>query len=78
MYWPTPEEQVAISLGFERKRRSPGVHVVATGAVDESHIPIALLRRLHTSDYCNRKKFHSIIIIFQAIVHDKGLSEIFT
>ena len=38
---------------------------------DGSHIPIALLKRLHTSDYYNRKKFHSIIL--QEIVDEKGL-----
>ena len=43
VYWPTPEEQVSISLGFERKRGIPGV----IGGVDGEHIPIALLKRLH-------------------------------
>jgi DDE superfamily endonuclease len=65
--WPTPEEQVVISEGFERKRGIPGV----IGAVDGSHLPIELVNRKHNSDFFNRKKFHSIVL--QAVVNDKYL-----
>lgn len=55
--WPAGLDAIKTMAGFEKRQGFPKT----TGAIDGSHIPITPPQKQQMS-YCNRKKFHSIIL----------------